>query len=239
MARSAKPSLLKSPTPRAEPKPSSVSAPPSTPGVFWEKNWLPLADSPLAEPYRTLTAPASVIVPMSSPGTPMARSINPSLSKSPAARALPNKSNGSAASATPPPPWTKSWLPAPDSPLADPSRTFTAPASSAVPTPSRGTPTARSAKPSLSKSASTDTAAAAAAGEGLGGGPAFGLGSGGAGDHRPARQCGHHSEDGQDSTHAHHPRPPLCRGVPYGFSVDGARGRDWTLREEKSRPHAS
>ena len=165
MARSANPSLSRSPTPRAEPKPSSASAAPSTPGLSWEKNCAPLPDSPVAEPYRTVTAPALAIVPMSSPGTPMARSTKPSLLKSPAASALPKRSDASAASGTPPLPCTNCWLPAPDNPAGDPARMFTAPASSAVPTPSRGTPTARSANPSLSKSASTDTAAAAAVGE--------------------------------------------------------------------------
>jgi hypothetical protein len=42
IARSAKPSLLKSPTPNALPKVSPASAVLPTPAVFWVKNWLPV-----------------------------------------------------------------------------------------------------------------------------------------------------------------------------------------------------
>ena len=48
--------------------------------------------SPPAEPYRTLTAPASAAAPTFSNGAPAARSAKPSLSKSPAATAKPNRS---------------------------------------------------------------------------------------------------------------------------------------------------
>jgi hypothetical protein len=58
----------------------------------------------------------------------------------------------SAVPATPAAPCQNCWLPLPVSPPADPYSTFTAPAPIAAPTPSCTTPTARSAKLSMSKS---------------------------------------------------------------------------------------
>ena len=89
IARSSKPSLSKSPTARARRRSRPLSAAPSMPATSWCQNWSPVAVSPAAEPCSTLTAPAFATVPTSSPGTPMARSSKPSLSKSPTARALP------------------------------------------------------------------------------------------------------------------------------------------------------
>jgi hypothetical protein len=86
-ARSAKPSLSKSPAVNASPKPSNSSAMLPTPGLSWVKSWLPDPVSPAAPPYSTFTAPAPVILPTDSPGTPTARSADPSLLKS--ARRLP------------------------------------------------------------------------------------------------------------------------------------------------------
>src|SRR5215475_1973270 len=150
-AKSAKPSLLKSPDAKALPNESLVSAV-SVPDVSWVKNWLPVGVSPAALPYRTLTAPASRTLPTDSNGTPMARSAKPSLLKSPTVSVSPNESCSSPVSA-PDVSWVKNWLPVPVNPAARPYSTLTAPASVALPTDSPGTPTARSAKPSSLKSA--------------------------------------------------------------------------------------
>ena len=91
----------------------------------------------------------------------MARSMKPSLLKSPAARALP-KSNGSAVS-RPPPPWTSSWLPAPVRPVADPSRMVTAPARLGGADPLAGHPDGEVGKAVVVEVGFTATAAAAAA----------------------------------------------------------------------------
>ena len=111
IARSSKPSLLKSPTARASPKRSPVSATLSMPALSWCQNWLPVAVRPAADPRSTLTAPALATVPTSSPGAPTARSSKPSLSKSPTAKALPNASPLSATLATPALSWCQIWSP--------------------------------------------------------------------------------------------------------------------------------
>src|SRR6266540_3077665 len=152
MVRSSAPSLLKSLPARVDPKKSLGSATPAIPPVPWKKTWSPVTDRSAAEPYRTLMPPASNLVPTSSKGTPMAMSPNPSLLKSPLVSAKPNSSPISAVPSTPPTPWRNCWLPAALSPPAEPYRTLTAPACVRAPSPSEGTPTARSAKPSLSKS---------------------------------------------------------------------------------------
>jgi hypothetical protein len=54
-----------------------------TPELFWVKVWLPDPVTPVGVPGSTLTAPASEMLPMDSNGAPMARSANPSSSKSP------------------------------------------------------------------------------------------------------------------------------------------------------------
>jgi hypothetical protein len=69
--------LLKSPAASAQPNESKASEAPPT----WVNGWAPVPLSPLPVPYRTLIAPAESF----SPGTPTARSANPSLSKSPPA----------------------------------------------------------------------------------------------------------------------------------------------------------
>src|SRR5512132_75140 len=71
------------------------------------------------------------------------------------ASAAPKRSPASAVSGSSGLSWVNSWLPAPESPPADPYSTLTAPASTMAPTSSEETPTAGSAKPSLSKSART------------------------------------------------------------------------------------
>ena len=97
------------------------------------------------------TWPASVTPPGSSRGTPTARSANPSPSKSPAASDLPNSASWRSVPPIPSLSIVQNWLPVAEIPAADPYRTFTPPASSSFES-SRGTPTARSAKPSPSKS---------------------------------------------------------------------------------------
>jgi hypothetical protein len=87
--------------------------------------------------------PASAVAPMSSPGTPMARSATPPPNW-PAARAAPRPSPVSAVPGAPPPLWWNSWLPAATKPESSPYSTVTAPAPVLVPTVSPGAPTARS-----------------------------------------------------------------------------------------------
>src|ERR687897_788387 len=127
-ARSAKPSPSKSPAAIVPPKASSPSALLPTPGLSWVNSWLPVPVSPPVVPYSTFTAPASTIAPRSSNVTPTARSANPSPSKSPIASVSPKPSPGSEPPGTPGLSWVKSRLPVPVSPLAVPSRIFTAPA---------------------------------------------------------------------------------------------------------------
>ena len=57
-ARSANPSLSKSPAASAKPNKSLVLGGAAHPGLFWVKVWLPDPVSPAALPYSTLTAPA-------------------------------------------------------------------------------------------------------------------------------------------------------------------------------------
>src|SRR6266508_3793874 len=154
-ARSARLSLLKSPVASRWPRWSSPSVTPATPGVSSVNCWLPVADRPAAEPYRTLTEPPLTAAPTSSEGAPTARSSTPLLLKSPVASASPKPSSVSAAPTIPGVSWVNCWLPVPDRPAAEPYRTVTAPAFTVVPTSSDGVPTARSTKPSLSKSART------------------------------------------------------------------------------------
>jgi hypothetical protein len=92
------------PAVRVSPKLSSGSALLPSPGLFWVNSCPPALESPPAEPYSTLTAPASGMVPTVSNGAPAARSPKPSWSKSPAASASPKKSCSSAA----PPTWVNS-----------------------------------------------------------------------------------------------------------------------------------
>src|SRR5215211_2561904 len=148
-ARSAKPSWLKSPAANAQPNQSWVSAALPT----WVNSRPPAVVNPSAEPYSTLTAPASRTPPTSSPEAPPAKSANPSPLKSPAANADPKRSRNSAV----PPTWKNTCPPVPLSPLPAPYSTLTAPAMSFSP----GTPTARSATPSLLKSAATSDGVAA------------------------------------------------------------------------------
>src|SRR6266545_2477949 len=91
-ARSAKLLALKSPEASQNPNRSPASVVPDTPPppAPCQNCWLPAPVRPLAEPYSTLTNPASATAPISSNGTPTAASMKPSLLKSacrlPAAR---------------------------------------------------------------------------------------------------------------------------------------------------------
>src|SRR5262245_10082242 len=113
-ARSTKPSPLKSPAASACPNRSPASELPRTSGLFWVSNWLPIACSLPAVPYSTVTAPARTSP--TSPGTPTARSVNPSPLKSPVASAAPNWSSDSALLPTPNLSWCRYWLPYPGTP---------------------------------------------------------------------------------------------------------------------------
>ena len=75
----------------------------------------------------TLTAPTSVET-RSSPGTPTARSANPSASKSPTVSAQPKRSFIAAVSSTPGESWLQSWLLPEPNPVAVPYSTWTTPA---------------------------------------------------------------------------------------------------------------
>src|SRR6266545_2201627 len=150
--RSSTPLPLKSPAASASPKASSASALPGTPAVSWVSCWLPVAVSPDAEPYRTVTAPASTIVPTSSNSTATARSARLSLLKSPPASRWPRWSSPSVTPATPGVSSVNCWLPVADRPAAEPYRTLTEPPLTAAPTSSEGAPTARSSTPLLLKS---------------------------------------------------------------------------------------
>src|SRR5439155_24487216 len=80
--------------------------------------WLPVADSPEADPYRMLTAPASVAIPTSLNGTPTARFLNPAPLKSPVASAQPNRS-AEASRADPVAVSSQNWLEVADNPVAE------------------------------------------------------------------------------------------------------------------------
>jgi hypothetical protein len=74
-SRSARPSPLTSSSLTSTPRESYFSSLPGTPAVDCAKNCVPDAVlMPLAEPYRTVTAPASVTPSRSSPGAPTTRS---------------------------------------------------------------------------------------------------------------------------------------------------------------------
>ena len=143
IARSAKPSELKSPEATTLPNRSPLSRAPFTPHRPWCHSWS-RAVTPEADPYITCTAPTSSMPRRSSPGTPTARSAYPS----------PSKSNGiaatAAASATPTPTGDTSGATAPTSSNAAPtanSRLTTTPIPTSGPHPSghplRPTPHAR------------------------------------------------------------------------------------------------
>src|SRR5215216_4968689 len=119
-AKSAKSSSLNCPDAKAPPNSSLTS----TALTGWVKVCAPLRVTPEAEPYSTLTAPASTMLPTSSVGAPAARSSKVSLLKSPAASAPPNTSSASTALTG----WVKVCAPVRVSPPAEPYSTLTAPA---------------------------------------------------------------------------------------------------------------
>ena len=122
------------PAARASPNQSPGSAAPGTPELSWVNSRPPLVVSPLAEPGRTLTAPASATAPTSLNGAPAARSAVPSWLKSAVVNAAPKLSPASIM----PPTWVINWLPVPASPPAPPYSTLTAPALPLRPTSSNG-----------------------------------------------------------------------------------------------------
>jgi hypothetical protein len=138
----------------ARPKLSPVSAMPGTRPSPCRRSWVPVAERPVvAVPYSTLTAPVTKTEPIPSNGTPMARSVTASPSKSPESRDAPNSSKFSAVVPMSPSSWVNSWLPTPVRPSPVPDRVKTAPPRTTLFTDSSSEPTARSAKPSASKSA--------------------------------------------------------------------------------------
>ncbi len=124
ITRSAKPSPLASPAPSADPHWSNASTPLEMDPTESCVRKTPLVSlSPLVQPKRTLTAPASKMTPSgprSSPGQPIARSSRPSPSKSPVASEAPQLSFSSTPPEIPELSWLKVCVTPAASPLADP-----------------------------------------------------------------------------------------------------------------------
>src|SRR6188474_3780984 len=99
IAKSSLPSALKSPAVSEEPNLSLNSAISSILVLSCVQNWsacADVADKPDEEPYITCTAPALILEPKSSTGTPTTKSSNPSALKSPITKERPNISPVSA-----------------------------------------------------------------------------------------------------------------------------------------------
>jgi hypothetical protein len=89
-------------------------------GVSCEKNWSPVVPRPVADPYRTLTAPARAWLARPSPGIPIARSACVVEPKFADASDEPNRSPFSALSSVPGASSVKSWFLPPPRPEAVP-----------------------------------------------------------------------------------------------------------------------
>ena len=152
IAKSVKPSLLKSPDVRTAPQWSYASFLSGTPGIFW---WMRKEVSvviPDGLPYKSVTAPASWNWPYFSPGAPIAKSLKPSLLKSPDVIAQPHLSFSSPASGIPLVSWSISCEPLVERPDDDPYKMDIFPTSFFPFLSFSGAATARSSYPSPLKS---------------------------------------------------------------------------------------